>query len=379
MLPHWTHPNLTKGTVIPVVCYSNCTEVELFLNGKSLGRKKESDLHEFAWNVPYEPGTLTAKGFNNNVASASFTATTASNPSQLSLTASNQQLKAGREDISILTFKVTDSKGVMVPWANDPVHFHIDGPVHLKSFENGDPIDVTANQSRTRKVFYGMARGFFLATPGREDITITAASILGDSLFQDQTKIAIDVQRIALRGKLQPVRLEIYYTLDGTTPSAKKNKYGRPFTIHDNTKVRAIVLINGKVFMNMERMFLKGNEKTFFEPRYVVSDGKGKEVKPFGGPFDSKAAGDWKDTNDNTTYNFTPKGEVFKLIDDRKKLVGYWWYSFARDVFENPDDTGAGGIAWINSNTVYNLSLTDKKFNKMVLKKDGKEMLVLEK
>src|SRR4028119_1030914 len=118
--------------------------------------------------------------------------------------------------------------------------------------------------------------------------------------------------------------------------------------------------------MNMERMFRKGSEKTFFEPRYVVSEGNGKEVKAFGGPFDNRATGDWKDSNDNTVYNFTPKGEVFKLIDDRKKLVGYWWYSFARDVFENPDDTGAGEIAWINSNEVYDLSLADKQFNKLV-------------
>ena len=356
LLPHWTHPDLKKGTIIPVVSYSNCEEVELFLNGKSFGRKKQSDLQEFVWNVPYEPGILTARAYKNNIAAASTSSITASNPVKLSLQATNQHLQPGHEDISILTFKVADNKGVMVPWANDPVNFSIDGPVHLQSFENGDPIDDAPNQSKIRKVFYGMARGFFIATPQKGDILITAAAIMGDSIFQDQTKIGIDVERISLRGKVPAANIEIFYTTDGSQPSREKTKYSKPFLIFNTTNVKTLVLLNGKVYMNMERIFTKREENTFFEPRYVVSDGNSNEVKPFGGPFDKKAAGTWRDANDNTIYDFSENGEVFKLIADRKKLVGYWWYSFAKDVFENPDDLGTGEIAWINSNVIFKLS-----------------------
>lgn len=379
ILPHWTHPNLQKGTIIPVVTYSNCDEVELLLNGKSLGRKKQSDLHEFVGNVPYQPGTLTAKGYRNNREAASTSSTTAENPSLLSLKATNQNLQPGVEDISILTFKVTDNKGIMVPWANDPVHFHIDGPIHLQSFENGDPIDVTPNQSKVRKVFYGMARGFFIATPQKGNIVVTAAAILGDSLFQEQTKIGIDVERLALRGKVPPATIEVFYTTDGSLPAGEKNKYSKPFSITNTTNVKVLVLVNGKSFVQMERTFTKGEEKTFFEPRYVVSSGSNKEAKPFGGPFDKRAAGIWQDVNDNTLYDFSDKGEVLKIIDDRKKLVGYWWYGFAKDVFENPNDLGNGEIVWINSNVSYNLSLLDKEAEKLTVKENGKNVMILQK
>ena len=380
LLPHWTHPNLQKGTIIPVVSYSNCDEVELFLNSKSLGRKKRSDLYEFVWNVPYQPGTLTAKGYNNNNrVVASTSTTTAESPGLLSLIATNQQLQPGFEDISILTFKVTDDKGIMVPWANDPVHFHIDGPVHLQSFENGDPVDITPNQSKIRKVFYGMARGFFRATPETGDIQVTAAAIMGDSVFQTQAKIAINVARLALRGKVPSANIEIFYTTDGSLPSREKNRYSKPFSITNTTNVKALALLNGKEFMKIERTFTKGEEKTFFEPRYVVSSGSNKEAKPFNGPFDKRAAGRWQDLNDNTMYDFSEKGEVLKIIDDRKKLVGYWWYSFAKDVFENPDDIGTGEIVWINSNLIYKLALLDREAKKLILKENGKNVIVLQR
>ncbi len=379
LLPHWTHRNMQKGTIIPVVAYSNCDEVELFLNGKSLGRKKQSDLHEFVWTVPYQPGTLTAKGYKNNRVAASTTTTTADNPTKLTLEATNQHLKPGFQDISILTFKVADNKAVMVPWANDPVHFHIDGPVHLQSFENGDPIDVTLNQSNIRKVFYGMARGFFIATPQKGDIVISAAAIMGDSIFQEPTKIGIDVERLALRGKVPAANVEIFYTTDGSLPSREKTKYSGPFLINNTTTIKAIVLLNGKEFIKMERTFTKGEEKTFFEPRYVVSKGNNKEAKPFSGPWDKRAAGTWQDMNDNTLYDFSEKGEVLKIIDDRKKLVGYWWYGFAKDVFENPNDLGNGEILWINSNVSHNVSLTDKEAKKLAIQENGKNVMLLQK
>ncbi len=77
--------------------------------------------------------------------------------------------------------------------------------------------------------------------------------------------------------------------------------------------------------------------------------------------------------NDNTLYNFSEKREVLKIIDDRKKLVGYWWYSFARDVFENPDDLGNGEIVSINSNVSYQLSLLDKEAKKLTVKEKREE------
>ena len=180
VLPHWTHPGM-EGIVIPVVAYSNQPEVELFLNGKSLGRRKPEDLGDFVWKVPYTPGKLEAIAYSTDgkqTATTSFT--TAGEPTHITAETDNADLRANRTDDAVVTFTITDKNGVMVPWDMNRIDFKVNGPVHLLGNENGDPVDATANQAPYRKAFYGMARGFYQSTADDGPIDITAAAILGD-------------------------------------------------------------------------------------------------------------------------------------------------------------------------------------------------------
>jgi beta-galactosidase len=225
ILPHWTHRYLKKGTRVPVVAYSTLNEVELFLNGKSLGRKKKSDLFEFVWNVPYEPGELKAIAYKNNKKEAEMIYKTAKNPVKLVLTAESHSLKNDKRDTTHINISTIDEKGIQVPWTDNLIEFKIDGPVKLLGFENGDILDVMRHRINRRKLFNGLARGFFQGTDKTGSINITAAAILGSRLFQNKTDIAIDVKQIALRGKLKKDSFKIYYTVDGSKPSTKSIRY----------------------------------------------------------------------------------------------------------------------------------------------------------
>ena len=177
LLPHWTHPLLAPGTVIPVVAYSNCEEVEVFLNGRSLGRKTpRAELLDFVWQVPYEPGEVKAIGYRAGRAVGEAQFRTAGAPAGLKLEWPGPELKADRRDVATVTFSVCDERGVTVPWSMDRVEFALSGPARLLGYENGNPTDVTPHRVPHRDAFYGFGRGFFQATDQDGPIELTAAN-----------------------------------------------------------------------------------------------------------------------------------------------------------------------------------------------------------
>ena len=161
LLPHWNWPG-KEGQDIDVRVFSNCEEVELFLNGQSLGKqtmKKDSHLQ---WNVKYAPGILSAKGFNGGKLVAETKVETTGEPAALQLTADRwgerprepespdtsrlagtlappATIKADGEDVSVIAVSVTDSQGRMVPVATNLVHFELSGPGKIIGVGNGDP------------------------------------------------------------------------------------------------------------------------------------------------------------------------------------------------------------------------------------------------
>lgn len=274
LLPNWTHTGM-DGIVIPVVAYSNQPEVELSLNGHSLGRKGPGPLGDFLWDVPYHAGTLKAVAYaKDGAAVASETLETAGTPVRLELTTDNAHLRADRRDTAVVTVETLDSDGHMVPWDANRVDFRVDGPVHLLGYENGDPTDVTPNQASWRRLFYGMARGFYEATSGTSPVEVTAAAILGDQLMgfegSKPKEVAISVAQVALRGKLPPYKLEIHYTLDGSTPTKASALYSGPFTITDTTVVRALILRDGSPYMTASARFQKIDHELISDPRWAT-------------------------------------------------------------------------------------------------------------
>ena len=136
LLPHW---NWKEGDIVDVIAYSNMKDVELFLNGESLGKQehKEGDLH-FMWKVPFKPGELKAVGHSIDDIEISDIVRTAGSPSRLASSADRYSLAADGQDLSFITVDVVDAKGVRVPDANNMIKFTVEGPAEIVGLDNGD-------------------------------------------------------------------------------------------------------------------------------------------------------------------------------------------------------------------------------------------------
>ncbi len=155
ILPHWTHPG-KEGTEIPVVAYTNCDEVELFLNGKSLGVQKYKD-EQLVWLVPYKAGTIKAIARKNGEIVAKHSHTTAGTPANLELNPDKTTIQANRTDVVHVAVSITDEKGIFCPYADNEIIFETTGPVKIIGVDNGDPLDLSDYKTNRRKAFRGKA------------------------------------------------------------------------------------------------------------------------------------------------------------------------------------------------------------------------------
>ncbi|MBM4163584.1 MAG: glycoside hydrolase family 2 protein [Lentisphaerae bacterium] len=137
-LPHWNWPG-REGQEIDVWCYSNCDEVELFLNDRSLGRKAMPQLGYLSWMVPYAPGALQAKGYKRRKLIAEKRVETTGAPAAIQLTPDRAVIAADGMDVSIITVAVLDRQGRLVPVADNEVRFTLSGPGKIIGVGNGDP------------------------------------------------------------------------------------------------------------------------------------------------------------------------------------------------------------------------------------------------
>lgn len=155
LLPHWNWPEKV-GKDIDVWCFSNCKEVELFLNGRSLGKKEMPQNSHLQWNVKYEPGTLSAKGYGADGKVITETVETTGAPAGIKLTSDRATIHADGEDCSVVTVAVTDAAGRTVPTADNLIHFELSGPGKIIGVGNGDAIchepDVYFDQPDVRAV-----------------------------------------------------------------------------------------------------------------------------------------------------------------------------------------------------------------------------------
>ncbi len=138
LLPHWNWPG-KEGQEIEVWAHSNCEEVELFLNGQSLGRQTMNKDSHLKWRVKYAPGVISAKGYRGGKLIAEDKRETTGAPAVVQLTPDRASIKADGEDISIITVGIADSKGRLVPVAGNTVQFELTGPGKILGVGNGDP------------------------------------------------------------------------------------------------------------------------------------------------------------------------------------------------------------------------------------------------
>ena len=137
--PHWNWPG-REGKPITVRADSNCAQVELLLNGRSLGRKAMPRYGHLTWSVPYEPGTLLAHGYD--AAGALVTTDrveTTGAPATVAAAADRTTLAADGRDVSVITLQTDDARGLEVPTASSEITLSLSGPGRIIGVGNGDP------------------------------------------------------------------------------------------------------------------------------------------------------------------------------------------------------------------------------------------------
>ena len=138
VLPHWNWAG-REGQEIDVRALSNCDEVELFLNGQSLGRRPMPRYSELKWKVAYAPGILSAKGYTGGKLVAESKVETTGAAAAVQLAPDRATLRADGEDVSVITVSIADEHGRVVPVAGNAVSFELEGPGRIVGVGNGDP------------------------------------------------------------------------------------------------------------------------------------------------------------------------------------------------------------------------------------------------
>lgn len=138
IFPHW---NLKghEGEEVDLWVYSNMDEVELYVNGKSLGRKEMPKNGHLSWQARYEPGNVKAVGYKNSKKMMETKIETTGETARFNLLADRNKIKADNNDVTVISVETLDKKGRFVPDANVPVEIEVSGPVRILGVGNGNP------------------------------------------------------------------------------------------------------------------------------------------------------------------------------------------------------------------------------------------------
>jgi beta-galactosidase len=209
LFPHWNWPG-REGQVIPVLCYSNCDAVELFLNGKSYGEKRlefprlgnsgswaryerppiygtTADLH-LSWDIPYTPGVIKAVGKKGGKEVCTAEVRTASEPAAIRLSIDKNAITADTQDVAHITVEIIDDAGIVVPTANNTVQFTIEGEGRIIGVDNGNPVDHDPFKAEQRRAFNGLCLAIVQSNNKPGIIRLTARS---DGLKEASVEIKV--------------------------------------------------------------------------------------------------------------------------------------------------------------------------------------------
>jgi len=189
ILPHWNWPDRV-GQITPVHVYTSGDEAELFLNGKSLGRKKKGQYeYRIVWNdVKYQPGELKVVAYKNGKKWATDTVKTTGPAQKLTMQPDRAKIQADGKDLSYVTVTVEDKSGLQVPRSKNHIQFSVEGPGEIVATDNGDATSLVSFQSPERDAFNGLALVIVRAKPGQTGTIVLKAK--ADGLEAAQTKIA---------------------------------------------------------------------------------------------------------------------------------------------------------------------------------------------
>ena len=178
ILPHWNWPE-RKGLVTPVHVYTSGDEAELFLNGKSLGRKKKGEFeYRLKWDdVVYQPGELKVIAYKNGNKWAEDVVRTTDKASVLSMAADRSLVQPDGTDLIYITVRIEDKNKLLVPKSNNQLNFSIEGPGRIVATDNGDATSHESFQAKSKKAYNGLCLVIVAAEKGSKgSFTVKAES-----------------------------------------------------------------------------------------------------------------------------------------------------------------------------------------------------------
>ncbi|NCD72438.1 DUF4982 domain-containing protein [Mucilaginibacter sp. R11] len=173
--PLWNWPT---GHKLRVECFTNCPEAELFLNGKSLGKKlRDTSSGQIpSWNVEYQPGELLVKGYKDGKQVSDFVLKTASNAAAISASADRVSLPGLKKGISQIEVQVTDQNGVPVYTADNEIEVEISGSARLLGLESGSSSSHENYQGPKRKTIHGKLLAYIETSGKPGDVEVRFSS-----------------------------------------------------------------------------------------------------------------------------------------------------------------------------------------------------------
>jgi hypothetical protein len=186
----WPIWNYRCEEKIRVVCYTNCQQSQLMINGKAIGNFKDYDDNTgiVFWDIPFEAGKLEVVGFNNGQEVCRFAIQSSSRPSAILAKADSYTLDK-EKDLAHIAVQITDEKGVPVMISDDEITFVVEGPAKLLGLEAGNNKDMGNYNDNVQRAYHGQLLAYIQTTgqEGKVKITFTAP-------WLKSTEILIDVK-----------------------------------------------------------------------------------------------------------------------------------------------------------------------------------------
>lgn len=157
ILPHWNWENRI-GEITPIHVYTSGDSAELFINGKSYGKKTKGKYdYRLRWDdVVYQPGEVRVTAYKNGKKWATDVIKTSSEAAKIDLKADRSSMQADGKDLIFITAKIIDEKNLFVPIANNKVFFEVSGPAEIIATDNGNPTSHQSFQATSINTFNGL-------------------------------------------------------------------------------------------------------------------------------------------------------------------------------------------------------------------------------
>lgn len=235
LFPHWNWPG-RDGQRIIVWAYSNSDEVELFLNGKSQGRRLVRPNGHVEWAVDYRPGVLKAVGYKQGKKIATDIVQTTGRPTKIVLQTSSVR------GVAVVTVKAVDATGLSVPVADNEIAFRVDGPARIIGVGNGDPDSHEADKYVEQVFSIPVADLRAKTVAGDRDVPEVAAGYADTDWSRDLDRITDDTsaKMVVYRGDIEipdSGSMRLYYKSIGTAQQVWLN--GRLLGLPGDTSARS--------------------------------------------------------------------------------------------------------------------------------------------